>query len=62
MQGWFQGESVRIALTATALNGLPVCACNIQNAYSQAPTLEKDYIKCGPEFGLENVGKVSVII
>jgi hypothetical protein len=43
-------ESVRIALTSAALNGLPVCACDIQNAYLQAPSSEKHYIKCGQEF------------
>ena len=55
-------ESVRIALTYAALNGLPVCAADIQNAYLQAPASEKHYIICGPEFGLENVGKVAVIV
>jgi hypothetical protein len=47
-------ESVRIALTYAALNGLPVCAADIQNAYLQAPSSQKHYITCGPEFGLEN--------
>ena len=55
-------ESVRIALTSAALNGLPVCACDIQNAYLQAPTSEKHYVICGPEFGLENVGKTAIIV
>jgi hypothetical protein len=55
-------ESVRIALTATALNGLPVYTCDIKNAYLQAPTSEKHYIKCGPEFGLENEGKLVAVI
>jgi hypothetical protein len=55
-------ESVHIALTSTALNGLPVCACDIQNAYLQAPSSEKHYIKCGQEFGLENEGKLAVIV
>ena len=50
-------DSVRIALTYAALNNLDVCACDIQNAYLQAPSSEKHYIICGPEFGLENVGK-----
>ena len=30
-------ESVRIAMTYASLNGLPVCAADIQNAYLQAP-------------------------
>jgi hypothetical protein len=54
-------ESVRIALTYAALNGLQVCAANIRNAYLQAPSLQKDFIICGPEFGLENVGKRALI-
>ena len=40
-------ESVRIALTYAALNGLEVCAADIQNAYLQAPSSQKDYITCG---------------
>ena len=55
-------ESIRIALTYAALNGLPVCATDIQNAYLQAPSTEKHYIICGPEFGLENVGKKAIIV
>ena len=55
-------ESVRIALTYSALMGLDVCACDIQNAFLQAPSSEKHYIICGPEFGLENVGKRAKII
>lgn len=54
-------ESVRIALTYAALNGLDVWAADIQNAYLQAPSSEKHYVICGPEFGLENVGKVALI-
>ena len=55
-------ESVRIALTYAALMGLDVCACDIQNAYLQAPSTEKHYIVCGPEFELENVGKFAIIV
>ena len=55
-------ESVRIALTYAALNNLPVCGCDIQNAYLQAPASEKHYIICGPEFGLENEGKRAIIV
>ena len=54
-------ESVRIALTYAALNGLDITACDIKNAYIQAPSSEKHYIICGPEFGLENVGRVALI-
>ena len=44
-------DSVRIAFTIAALNGLDICAADIQNAYIQAPTSEKHYVICGPEFG-----------
>lgn len=54
-------ESVRIVLTYAALNDLDVWAADIQNAYLQAPTSQKHYIICGPEFGLENVGKRAII-
>ena len=54
-------ESVRIILTYAALNGLEVYAADIQNAYLQAPSSQRDYVICGPEFGIENVGKVALI-
>ena len=54
-------ESVRIALTYAALNSIEVMAADIKNAYLQAPSSEKHYIVCGPEFGLENVGKYGLI-
>ena len=54
-------DSVRIAFTYAALDGLDVCAADIQNAYLQAPSSQKHYIICGPEFGLENVGKAALI-
>ena len=54
-------DSVRIALTYAALNDIEVTACDIKNAYIQAPSSEKHYVICGPEFGLENVGKVALI-
>ena len=41
--------------------GLDVFAADIQNAYLQAPSSEKDFMICGAEFGLENVGKVALI-
>ena len=49
-------ESVRIALTYAALNELDVFAADIQNAYLQAPSSQKDYIICGPDFGVKNIG------
>ena len=54
-------ESVRIAFTYAALMGVPVMAADIRNAYLQAPSSEKHYIVCGPEFGLENAGKRALI-
>ena len=51
-------ESVHIAFIYTALNGLPVCPYDIQNAYAS----EKHYVICGPEFGLENIGEIAVIV
>ncbi len=49
-------DSIRIALTHAALLGLPVWGANIRNAYLQAPSSEKHFIICGPEFGIENEG------
>ena len=54
-------DSVRILMTYAALNELDLCAADILNAYLQAPSACKDYILCGPEFGLENVGRVALI-
>lgn len=54
-------ESKRIALTYAALNGLQVVAADIRNAYLQAPSSRHDYIICGIEFGLENVGRKALI-
>ena len=54
-------DSVRIALTYAALNGLDVMAADIRNAYLQAPSSEKHYIICGLEFGIENKGKRAII-
>ena len=44
-------ESVRVALTYAAMMSLKVMTADIQNTYLQAPSSEKDYIICGPEFG-----------
>jgi len=54
-------ESIQIALTYAALLWLPVIGGDIQNAYLQAPSSEKHFIVCGPEFGAENVGRVALI-
>ena len=54
-------ESVRILFTYAALNGLDVCAADVQSAYLQAPTSEKHFILCGPEFGPEREGCLAII-
>lgn len=54
-------ESVRIALTIAALNGLQVKTSDIENAYLTAPTEERLYTVLGPEFGADE-GKLSVIV
>ena len=54
-------DSIRIALTHAALLGLPVMGADIRNAYLQAPSSEKHFIICGPEFGIENEGRVALI-
>ena len=47
--------------TPQALNDLDIFAADIRNAYLQAPSSQKDYILCGPEFGIENIGKIALI-
>ena len=47
-------DSVWIALTIAALNGLEVMACNIQNEYLTASCREKIWTRAGPEFGSES--------
>ena len=53
-------ESVRIAFLYAALNGLNVCAADIQNAYLTGPTTQKLWTKCGPEFGSDR-GRIAII-
>jgi len=52
-------ESIRIALTLSALNDLEVKGSDVQNAYLTAPCEEK--IWTGPEFG-EDEGKKALIV
>ena len=54
-------ESVRIALTLVALNGLQVKTGEIKNAYLQAPVAEKIWCKLGSEFG-SDTGKPAIIV
>ena len=55
-------ESVRIAFTYAALNGIDIMTADVLNAYLQAPASEKHYIICGLEFGLEHKGKRARIV
>ena len=54
-------ESFQIFLTHAALHGVPVMAADVLNAYLQAPTSEKHFVICGPEFGIENIDKKAII-
>ena len=53
-------DSVRIALLVAALNDIDIQACDIQNAYLNAPCREKVYTIVGKEFG-SDAGKVMLI-
>ena len=54
-------DSVRIALTIAALNGLKVMACDIQNAYLTADCREKIWTVAGPEFGSEAGNTIFIV-
>ena len=54
-------ESIRIVFLYAALNGLDVFSADISNAYLQAPSSRKDYVICGAEFAIENIGRVGFI-
>ena len=55
-------DSVRIAFTIAALNGLDVLVGDVQNAYLNAPTKEKTYTTAGLEFGPDKVGQPALIV
>lgn len=55
-------DSVRIAFTIAALNGLDILSADIGNAYLQAPVREKIHTTAGPEFGLQRVGQTVIIV
>ena len=55
-------ERFRIAFPYACLKGIPVCVCDAQNAYVQAPSFEKNYVVCFLDFGLENAGKCAIVI
>ena len=54
-------ESVRIAFTVAALNGLDVLSADCEGAYLNAKPRERLYTKCGPEFG-EMEGRWAIIV
>ena len=54
-------DTVRIALTIAALNGLEVKTSDIKNAFLQSPCEEKIYTILGPMFG-DNEGKKAIIV
>ena len=54
-------ESVCIALTLAALNGLEVKTADIENAYLTAPVNKKIWCTLGPEFG-SDAGKPAIIV
>jgi len=53
-------DSVRIAFTIAALNGLNILSCDILNAYLAAECREKIYTIAGPEFQ-SKPGKIMII-
>jgi hypothetical protein len=54
-------ESVRVALTMSALNDLDVKMDDIENAYLTAPITEQVWTALGPEFG-DDAGKRALIV
>ena len=59
--GGVSHASVHIAFMYAALNGLDIFTADIRNACLQAVSSQKYFIICGPEFGLENAGRVVLI-
>ena len=53
-------DSVRIAFLLAALNGLDIQACDVSNAYLNAPCREKIWFEGGPECGAER-GQIMII-
>src|SRR5688572_8859042 len=54
-------ETVQVALTVAALNGLEVKASDIGKAYLTSPCEEKIWTHLGPEFG-NDCGKKALIV
>ena len=60
MAGIVSRNIIWVLFTLAAMNGLYICAADIQNAYIQAPMSDKNYVICGPEFG-KHQGKKALI-
>ena len=58
--GLVSRESMRISFVYVALNGLDLFAADIRNVCLQALSSENHFIACGPEFGIENLGKRAI--
>ena len=54
-------DSVFIAFTVAAINGLDVLCADVQSAYLNAPTSEKNWTEAGLEFGY-NAGQTALIV
>ena len=54
-------DSIRIAFTIAALNDLQILACDVGNAYLNAPCREKIWFEAGAEFG-DRRGQVVKIV
>jgi hypothetical protein len=54
-------DSVRIGFMLAVLNGLDVMACDLENAYLNAPCVEKIWFEGGLECGSDK-GKVFVVV
>jgi hypothetical protein len=54
-------DSVRIAFLIAALNDVDIMACDISNAYLNAPCREKIWFVAGPEFGSRQGQVVKIV-
>ncbi|KAI2490038.1 Reverse transcriptase (RNA-dependent DNA polymerase) [Fragilaria crotonensis] len=54
-------DSVRLAFLLAALNGIDIMACDIGNAYLNAPCREKIWFVAGPEFGSRQGTVIKVV-
>jgi hypothetical protein len=54
-------DSVRIAFLIAALNDVDIMACDVSNAYLNAPCREKIWFVAGPEFGSRQGQVVKIV-